>query len=85
MFRRYGKDLTTRPTRSVLVSTQIIEQSVDLDFDLLVTDLAPIDLVLQRAGRLHRHHRDKDQPRPAPLSNPTLIVRMPALLAEGSP
>ncbi len=85
VFRRYGKDLTTRPTRSVLVSTQIIEQSVDLDFDLLVTDLAPIDLVLQRAGRLHRHHRDKDQPRPAPLSNPTLIVRMPALLAEGSP
>ncbi len=47
-----------RPRRAVLVATQIIEQSLDLDFDLMVTEMAPVDLLLQRAGRMHRHKRD---------------------------
>lgn len=57
--RLLGKEDADRPSGSLLVSTQIVEQSVDIDADLLVTDLAPIDLILQRIGRLHRHRRSR--------------------------
>ena len=55
-----GKDAGgKRPSGSVLVSTQIIEQSVDMDFDLMISDLAPGELLFQRMGRLWRHPRDR--------------------------
>jgi len=56
----FGKD-SRESTRKgkVLIATQVVEQSLDLDFDLLVSDLAPMDLLIQRAGRLHRHIRDE--------------------------
>jgi CRISPR-associated endonuclease/helicase Cas3 len=52
-----GKGADHRPAGCVLVSTQVAEQSVDIDADLLITDLAPTDMLLQRLGRLWRHER----------------------------
>ncbi len=71
---RLGRGSISRPNGCVLVSTQVAEQSVDLDSDLLITDLAPTDMLLQRLGRLWRHERG-----PRPCSTPEVWVQEPEL------
>ncbi|QOR45610.1 CRISPR-associated helicase Cas3' [Trueperella pecoris] len=63
-----------RPWRQIIVATQVAEQSLDIDADVLITDIAPIDLIIQRAGRIHRHERPLDD-RPVKLRKPMVFVR----------
>lgn len=77
----FGKGSSAAERRgAVLVATQVVEQSLDLDFDALVTDLAPIDLLVQRAGRLQRHEA-RDAARPAGIAR-ELVVLAPSTDAE---
>lgn len=64
----FGPD-ALREGRCILIATQVAEQSLDVDFDVMVSDLAPIDLILQRAGRLWRHTRPQ-----RPVTEPVLFV-----------
>ena len=65
-----GKSSTAQQRdRLIVVGTQVLEQSLDIDFDVLITDLCPMDLLLQRLGRLHRH-RHTGRTRPSLLQRP---------------
>lgn len=64
------------PGARIFIGTQTLEQSLDIDADLLITDLCPMDVLLQRIGRLHRHQRSAHE-RPAPYADPQAIILTP--------
>ena len=87
VIERFGKQKAERPRCAVVVATQVIEQSLDLDFDWMASFVAPGDLLLQRMGRLHRHPKDENGnffKRPDLLETPELAILCDAI-GDGVP
>lgn len=79
LLKKMGKASHDRDRhRLILIGTQVLEQSLDYDADLMVTQLCPMDLLLQRIGRLHRHSKrdegEEDYTRPLNLREPRCII-----------
>ena len=70
----FGRDKSFRPQKAVLVATQVVEQSLDVDFDFMMSAAAPADLLIQRMGRQFRHD---DTPRPLGVDMPEFTVLTP--------
>ena len=75
LLKLLGPNSSCRPQKLIVIGTQVIEQSLDIDFDIMVSDIAPVDLLLQRMGRLHRHRRGEGQAeRPASLRRARCVI-----------
>jgi len=83
VLNRFGKKSNAAMRQGkVVCATQVVEQSLDLDFDVMISDLAPIDLLIQRAGRLYRHCRDEQG---NPLDGKDLRPELPTLFIFSPP
>ena len=71
----FGHDENREKRGWLAAGTQTLQMSLDLDGDLLITDLCPMDVLLQRLGRLHRHDRPY---RPPGFKSPRVVVLTPA-------
>jgi CRISPR-associated endonuclease/helicase Cas3 len=75
VLEKFGRERgESRPAKHVVVGTQVLEQSLDVDFDLMFSEMAPVDLIFQRIGRLHRHNLSM---RPEHLRVPLLLLEQP--------
>lgn len=73
LVKRLGREYPDRPKKLIVVATQVVESSLDVDFDMMFTDIAPMDSFVQRIGRVHRHERPTKQ-RPATMQVPRIIL-----------
>lgn len=76
-----GKDRTKRPERVIIVGTQVLEQSLDIDVDYMIAAICPIDLLFQRIGRYHRHGDEGTIREHVVVAN-TVQVLIPATLSS---
>lgn len=74
-----GRNRASDGPGSILIATQVVEQSVDIDLDFIVSDLAPTDMLLQRLGRLWRHARERRA-----ANQPEFWIRLPEPPADDS-
>ena len=72
--QKLSSDPARRPEKLLVIATQVVEQSLDVDFDYLFTDICPIDLLFQRIGRVWRHEETR---RPLEISGPAVTVLIP--------
>lgn len=83
LVERLGPSSENRPEQIIVVATQVIEASLDLDFDMMFSDFAPTDLLLQRLGRVHRHARSQSE-RPQHTRQAQMVITGGADIIEGS-
>jgi CRISPR-associated endonuclease/helicase Cas3 len=77
LFGPEPRPVNARSKGHLLIATQVVEQSLDLDFDWLITQLCPVDLLFQRMGRLHRHPQNQAN-RPPAFARPICTVLLPS-------